>query len=347
MPEPSRPVGQGDVLPPPDSETLLTHFVATTPTMLEVLAGVHRYARAATPVLLVGATGTGKTTVAELLHAASGRSGPFRAHTAGEFDPQLERSQLFGHERGAFTDAVGRHMGVLEESAEGTLLLDDFHHCRHATQTLLLRVLDRGRFRRLGSSRDLPLRCRVVIGLSDPPDQLVQRGVLLEELRFRLGYSVITLPRLVDRREDIPALAYRFLARCPHDTGQPGPTCLAPEAAFVLQAADWPGNLRQLAMVIREAYLRAHAAITLGVDHLADLLVLSAPFRRWGDGYANADAVHWALTATRGRVKEAAKLLRAARSTVYTYRGARDARVDCRDQRGMRQYGDADAAANT
>ena len=348
MRDPSpRPVGQWEIYPPSDPGTLLTQFVATAPKMLDVLAGVQRYARAATPLLLVGATGTGKTTVALLVHAASGRSGPFTAHTAGEFDPELERSQLFGHERGSFTDAVGRHVGVLEESAEGTLLLDDFHHCRHTTQTLLLRALDRERFRRLGASRDLPLRCRVVIGLSDPPDELVRRSVLLEELRFRLGYSVISLPCLAERREDISALACWFLARCPHETGQPGPTRLEPEAAAALEAASWPGNLRQLAMVIREGYLRARGSFVLRVGHLAELLSLRAPFRRWGDATANADAVHRALDATCGRVREAAKLLRASRSTVYTYRAARDGRADCRDQRGMGQHVDSEAAAQS
>lgn len=151
--------------------------------------------RARTPLLLVAATGTGKTTVAELIHSLSGRVGVLTAHTAGEFDRSLERSQIFGHDRGAFTGAAGRHIGVLEEAGDGTLLLDDFHHLRCSTQTLLLRVLDRGAFRRLGGSRDLPLPCRLIIGLAERPDVLVERGRLLAELRFRLGYSVSSTSR--------------------------------------------------------------------------------------------------------------------------------------------------------
>lgn len=329
----SHSVAPPQAIPPAtDAANLLTHFVAISPGMVAVLAGIHRYARAATPLVLVGATGTGKTTVAELIHAASGRAGPFTAHTAGELDPELERSQLFGHERGAFTDAVGRHVGVLEEAGEGSLLLDDFHHARKSTQTLLLRALDRGRFRRLGASRDLPLRCRVVIGLSDPPDELVGRGLLLEELRFRLGYSVILLPCLCRRREDIPTLAAWFLARCERETGVSGPTRLAPDTLSVLQAADWPGNLRQLAMVIREAYLRASGAAVLTADHILALLSLPARFRRWGDAGANAVAVSTALEATNGRVGHAAKLLRAARSTIYLYRAAQGPRGSGADQ---------------
>jgi len=112
-----------------DRNTLTQNFVAQSPAMIEVMRCVDLYSRARTPLLLVGATGTGKTTLAELIHACSGRTGPFSPHTAGEFDRSLEQSQIFGHERGAFTGAVDRHVGVLEEAGDGTLLLDDSIIC--------------------------------------------------------------------------------------------------------------------------------------------------------------------------------------------------------------------------
>jgi len=161
--------------------------------MASVYALIHRYARAHTPLLLVGATGTGKTTVAELVHALGGRAGPFVAHTARELDPNLERSQLFGHERGAFTGAGERHVGWLEEAGAGTLLLDDFHHLRRGSQMALLRALDRGAFRPLNARRDLAMRCRLIVGLEDRPEALLGRGRLMAELPYRWsGRSAIS-----------------------------------------------------------------------------------------------------------------------------------------------------------
>ena len=304
-----------------DRDTLTQNFVAQSPAMVEVMRHVDVYAAARTPLLLVGATGTGKTTLAELIHAYSGRTGPLSPHTAGEFDRNLEQSQIFGHERGAFTGAIDRHIGVLEEAGDGTLLLDDFHHLRRSTQTLLLRVLDNGVFRRLHASRDLPLRCRVIIGLVESPDDLMERGALLAELRYRLGYCLIRLPLLAERREDIPALALRFLHRCPRETEEAGPTRFAPEVLSVLEAAAWPGNVRQLEMVVRDAYLRARRGTMIRLEHLSELVHLPVRFERRGDRAANARAVRLALQVTNGRVDGAARLLRMSRTTVYQYLG--------------------------
>ncbi|OLC08937.1 MAG: hypothetical protein AUH42_00235 [Gemmatimonadetes bacterium 13_1_40CM_70_11] len=309
-----------------ERNTLPQDFVAHSTAMVDVLRGVDRYARARTPLVLVGASGTGKTTLAELIHAMSGRSGAFSAHTAREFDRELERSQIFGHERGAFTGAADRHVGVLEEAAEGTLLLDDVHHLRRSTQTLFLRALDRWVFRRLGGSRDLPVRCRVIVGFTEGLDTLVKRKGLLAELRFRLGYSLIRVPPLAERREDIPGLADHFLRGCPATTDATGPTRLALGVVSVLQAADWPGNVRQLAMVIREAYLRAQGSPVLRVDHLADLVAWPVQFARRGGARMNRQAIELALDATRGNADAAATLLHTTRSTVYRYRPAVRAR---------------------
>jgi two-component system, NtrC family, response regulator AtoC len=306
------------------SETtdLASEFVATCAPMLSVLAGIAAYARARTALVIVGASGTGKTTVAEMVHTFCGRAGALITQSVGEFEPGLERSQLFGHERGAFTGAVTSHVGLIEQTADGTLLLDDFHHIGPSTQVMLLRVLDRGSFRRVGGTQDLPVRCRVVIGLTRTPDSLVDEGTLLPELRFRLGYSVIQLPSLQDRVEDIPCLALQFLDRCPRETGQSGPCRLAPDVISVLQAADWPGNLRQLQMTIRDAYLRAHRSDVIRLEHLSDMISLPLRFRRGGNADTNAAAVRSALEAAQGRVRDAAKLLRTSRSTVYNYLAA-------------------------
>jgi len=313
-------------MPARDRNTLTQDFIAQSPAMVGVMRRVRLYARARTPLLLVGATGTGKTTIAELLHAWAGRCGPFSSHTAGEFDRNLEQSQIFGHERGAFTGAIDRHIGVLEEAGDGTLLLDDFHHLRRSTQTILLRVLDHGVFRRLHASRDLPLRCRVMIGLVESPDRLVERGRMLEELRYRLGYCMIRLPTLSERADDIPLLAEQFLARCPAETGESGPTRFSPEVIALLQVAAWPGNLRQLAMIVRDAYLHACGSAAVRLEHLAELVHLPVRFERRGDPAANARAVRLAMEVTKGRVDGAARLLRMSRTTVYHYLGTRGGR---------------------
>jgi DNA-binding NtrC family response regulator len=303
----------------PLSVSPLQDFVATSSVMLDVLAQVECYAPARTPIILVGLTGTGKTRTAEVVHELSGRAGPLLSHSAGEFDPHLERSQIFGHARGAFTGAVVRQIGLLESAGDGTLLLDDFHHVTASTQITLLRALDRGAFRALGTTDDRLVRCRLVIGLTETPEALARRGVLLEELRFRLGCSIVLLPSLEQRRDDIPALALTFLSRCPGETGKMGPHRLAPEVVAVLQAASWPGNLRQLQMVVRDAYLRAGRSEVVRLRHVSSLVSLTNQFLRHGDPTANATAVRLALEATGGSVRDAAKLLHTSRTTIYGY----------------------------
>jgi len=304
---------------PVDLRNFLGDFVASSPAMLGVLKRVAWYACARAPLTLVGATGTGKTTLAELIHRASGRPGPFSAHSVRELEPHLQGTQLFGHERGAFTGAVGRHVGLLEEAADGTLLLDDFHHLRRSAQMLLLRAVGDGQFRRVGGSRDLPVRFRLIVAMTESPDTLVQRGKLLEELRQRLGFSAIRLPTLAERRDDIPQLAQHLLERCAREEEKPGPGRMAPAVVNALVNAEWPGNIRELAMAMREGYLRAEDCTELRLDHVAECLHIPTQFRSRGDPAANLEAVGRALEVTGGDVEQAASLLGAARSTVYGY----------------------------
>ena len=309
------------------ADALLASLVASSAAMIAVLDRARQYAPARSPLVIIGETGTGKTTLAELIHHWSERSErPFVARTAREFDPGLEQSQLFGHERGAFTGAVYRVAGALEEAGEGTLLLDDFHHLQLATQLMLLRAADRWVVRRVGGSRDLPVRCRLIVGMTEDPDALVERGALVPELRYRLGYNILRVPALRDRREDVAGLAERFLALCPEETGVPGPTVLDFALLGLLEVADWPGNVRQLGKVIEAGYLRARGCRVLGPEHLADLLVLPVSFRPYGDAGANKRAVEWAMRATHGDATSAAKLVGAPRSTFYRYLGS-DARA--------------------
>ncbi|HET7790725.1 MAG TPA: sigma 54-interacting transcriptional regulator, partial [Gemmatimonadales bacterium] len=169
------------------ASTILNTAIAASEGTIRALERIHQYARAGTPVVFVGETGTGKSYFARGLHEASGRRGPFLDVTAGELDPGLALSQLFGHVRGSFTGAVGSRPGLLAEAAGGTLLLDDFHLMKRSLQAMLLRALERRVFHPVGSDRDVPLACRIVVGMSTAPDLLVARRRLLPDLRFRLG----------------------------------------------------------------------------------------------------------------------------------------------------------------
>lgn len=305
----------------PALESLWNRFVAVSPAMTEVLGAVLLHAPSRKPLLLVGATGTGKTTVAELVHAASGRSGGCCAHTVGELDPNLERSELLGHERGAFTGATSRRIGWLEEAGVGTLLLDDFHHMRRDTQVLLLRALDRGVFRRLGSMRDILVNCRVIIGFGEPPEALVRQGKLLPELFYRLGFSAILIPALEERREEIGPLALYFLAQAPAETGLgDGPARFAPGVLAMLEAGRYPGNVRELRLIVEGAYERARGEEAIREEHLPAHVRVPPVYRRWGNVANNRRAVQWALGKTGGDVGEAAALLGVHRNTVSALR---------------------------
>jgi len=142
---------------------------------------------------------------------------------------------------------------------------------------------------------------------------------MLEELRYRLGYCILPLPTLAERREDITGLAMHLLGRCPEATGEPGPTRFAPEVLSLFHAAAWPGNVRQLEMVVRDAYLRARRSDMVRLSDLSDVVHLSVGFKRRGDAAQNAKAIQVALEVTRGRVDRAAKLLRTSRTTIYNY----------------------------
>jgi DNA-binding NtrC family response regulator len=317
------------VLPSLVQPAVIAGVVAVSAAMAEILHRVHQFAAARTPVVLVGETGTGKSFLAASMHHESARPGPLVDVTAGELRPELARADIFGHERGAFTGAVARRAGLLEQAQNGTFLLDDFHLLDADVQGALLRAVDARRYRPLGAQRDVPLGCGLVFGVSRDLDVLLAEGKLLPDLRYRLGYCVIQLPRLEQRREEIAPLARLFLAQCPDDSGVPdGPTHFAPHVVPLLESAAYPGNLRELKGRIRAAYLLARGEPELRTAHFEGLRQNLQVFPRRGKRVDQLRVVEWALARTEGRVGAAARLLGVSRNTVSALRTAGDGSPD-------------------
>jgi transcriptional regulator with GAF, ATPase, and Fis domain len=236
----------------------------------EVMAAVRQVARADAPVLILGETGTGKEVVARAVHTHSRRAnGPFLRVNCGAIPPELIDSELFGHERGSFTGAVGTRKGWFERADGGTLFLDEIGELPLAAQVRLLRVLQDGSFQRVGGERSLGVDVRLVAATNRDLRQRVRDGGFREDLWFRIAVFPIPLPPLRERLQDIPALAAHFSLRAAERLGLPP---RMPDAAdlALLAAYAWPGNVRELASVIERAAIlgdgrRLEVARSLGV----------------------------------------------------------------------------------
>ena len=295
-----------------------TPLVVCSTAMLDVMRLVACYARARTPVVLVGETGTGKGLIAKELHRASGRSGPFVVLTAAELRGTLGADVLFGHAAGAFTGAAGRREGMLAQAAAGTLLIDDFHHLRAAQQIKLLRVLEEGWWRPQGADREVPVQLRVVVTLPRSPDALMRAGRLLPDIRYRLGNALVAIPRLAQRRDDIPVLAAHFLDQAPEATGVPGgPGAFADGVSRLLQLGDWPGNVRELRDAVQIAYLHAGAEGSIEMEHLPASALGPLRYTKGGRSARAIRGIELALTLAQGNIARAARLTGASRATVY------------------------------
>jgi transcriptional regulator with GAF, ATPase, and Fis domain len=210
-------------------------------------------ARSDMPVLLLGETGTGKEVIARAIHDASPRArGPFIRVNCGAIPSELIDSELFGHERGAFTGATASRRGWFERADEGTLLLDEVGELPLPAQVRLLRVLQEGTFERVGGEKAVAVDVRIIAATHRDLPVLVQNGQFREDLWYRIAGFPIVLPPLRERRADIPALAAHFAERAALRFGL-RPVAVTRQDVALLQAYDWPGNVRELASVIDRA----------------------------------------------------------------------------------------------
>jgi two-component system response regulator AtoC len=246
-------------------------IVARSQPMLRVFATIRKVADYRSTVLLSGESGTGKEMFARALHTQSSRAaGPFVAVNCGAIPETLLESELFGHVRGAFTDASRDKRGLFEEANGGTLFLDEIGDMPVSLQVKLLRVLQEGEIRRVGDSKTRPIDVRVVAASIHDLGTLVRQGRFREDLFYRLNVLPLRLPALRERPEDIPLLVEHFLQRynAIMHTNIAG---VSPQAMAQLTAHEWPGNVRELENVIERAMVLTDADV-IGVESLPDTL---------------------------------------------------------------------------
>ena len=236
---------------------VLGDLVGSTPQMQEIFSLIRQVAPTTASVLITGESGTGKELVARAIHSLSPRSGgPFVAVNCAALPESLMESELFGHERGAFTGAVERRAGCFEQAQNGTLLLDEIGEMPLATQAKLLRVIEETKVRRLGGATDISVNVRVLAATNRSPDKAIQDRQLREDLYYRLNVFHIHLPPLRERRQDIPSIAVALIRDLNRKHGC-RVTHLSPEVLQWCAAGSWPGNVRELRNVIERAVIMA------------------------------------------------------------------------------------------
>ena len=235
--------------------------------MLNISKEIALIADSPARVLITGESGTGKELVARAIHHHSSRSGPFMAVNCAALVDNLLESELFGHERGAFTGATQRKPGKFELAANGTLFLDEIGEMAQPLQAKLLRVLQDGSFERLGGTQQLHSNTRVIAATNRDIAHEIQQNRFREDLYYRLNTLQIHLPPLRERNEDIPIISAGLLQRICRNEGKPI-LQLTPNALRLLQQYDWPGNIRELENILTQAIIRVRGQI-IDSQHLS------------------------------------------------------------------------------
>ena len=242
-------------------------LVVDDPTVEGVSTFVREIARSGVNVLIQGETGVGKEVLASTLHAVSGRTGPLSSVNCAALSESLLESELFGHEKGAFTSALATKAGLLEATAGGTIFLDELGEMPLAIQAKLLRAVEAREIRRLGSTRSIPIDVRILAATNRELGDEVAAGRFREDLYFRLDGVTLRIPPLRERRAAIGPLALRFVEEAAKRLGRPG-VFASPELLAALVAHDWPGNVRELKATIDRAVLLSRGT-ELAPRHLA------------------------------------------------------------------------------
>lgn len=293
--------------------------------IVEVFKLVGKVAPSKTTVLIQGESGTGKELIARAIHENSPRAlKPFVAVNCSAMPDSLLESELFGHIKGSFTGAQSLRRGLLEEADGGTFFLDEVGDLSAVAQAKLLRALQEGEIRRVGSNETIPIDLRVIAASRRQLPQLVQAGRFREDLLYRLNTVTITLPPLRERPEDIPLLAEFFLSRYGADKDV-RVTALSPAAMQILLKYPWPGNVRELQHVIERAVTLATHSV-LSVDDLAQEIrvttLCTGESRPDLPGTLSAlqrERIFTVLESMKGNKEQTARLLGISRRTLYRF----------------------------
>jgi two-component system response regulator PilR (NtrC family) len=244
----------------------LDRIIGTSEAMQAVFRLVRAVAVTPSTALITGESGTGKELVAKAIHTLSPRNAaPFVSVNCGALPESLLESELFGHMKGAFTDAHQNKKGLFEAAHRGTLFLDEIGEMPHPMQVKLLRALQERRIRRVGGTEEIDVDVRLLAATNSPLEERVRARTFREDLFYRLNVIPIHLPALRDRLADVPLLAEHFLKRYSRDLGRP--LQLAPETVRALMAHRWPGNVRELENAIERAATLETGPV-IGVEHL-------------------------------------------------------------------------------
>jgi nitrogen regulation protein NR(I) len=287
-------------------------IIGTSRSMQEIYKEIGRAAAKPVNVLICGETGTGKELVARALYQHSDRSqGPFIAINCAAIPETLLESELFGHERGAFTGAEARRIGRFEQAHGGTLFLDEIGDMTLGTQVKLVRVLQECALQRVGGKETIPVDVRVIAATHRDLQAAIQQKEFREDLYYRLSVVTVCLPPLRERREDVPALVEYFMKKYGEALGAAQPS-IHPEAMQLLQSQPWPGNVRELENVVRKALLVA-GGYTINSDHVRAVISRSRSDGESGDQTLRSMADVLLAAAQRGDLADAhGRLLEAA-----------------------------------
>ncbi len=259
-----------------------THLTGTSQALERVLKQARSVAATAATVLLTGENGTGKEMLARAIHQESPRAdGPFVAVSCAALPEALIESELFGHEKGAFTSAINTHKGRFELADGGTLFLDEIGDLSAAVQVKLLRVLQEREFERVGGTKTLTVNIRLIAATNRDLEKEVAQGRFRQDLFFRLNVVPLVLPPLRERPDDIPILAAHFAAKSAQKYGQPTPE-LEPALVEILLDYNWPGNVRELENLIERLVVLSGTS-TLGLEYVPEKMLRVLPGTPPGD----------------------------------------------------------------
>lgn len=315
--------GANLLLKPENGTEAYEKIVGRSSAMRDIYRQIRQAAATDIPVLLQGETGTGKDLVAQAIHGGSARrGGPFIPVNLGALPPELVSSELFGHEKGAYTGAVERREGKFEQGNCGTVFLDEIGTIDEKVQVSLLRLLEQKKFHRLGGRRLIAADVRLIAASNDNLSDLVKHGVFREDLFYRLDVFCILLPPLRQRQSDIPLLVEEFLRRY-NRAFQKNILGIAPECISLLEDYAWPGNVRELKNVIQRGVLVCDGQVLLP-DHLPPRFTRERQVRPTVTFEVGTplheverEMVVRALAATRNNRKRAAELLGISRRSLY------------------------------